>query len=244
MNTNTVMNQGDLTDEITKAYWLAGLVAASAWVFLVFLSRSSLGHLMDHTTIGEHTLSPIAHLLVFLTGWALMVVAMMLPVELRRSLVTDRTRISLTFLLGYISIWMLFGILLYAGDSALHELVEKSPLVDNLSWGFSGVLFLVAGIYQLSSLKQKCLQVGHGKPVGSASRFTRLSQGLTHGVICLGSCWGLMLVMFAVGRMSLLSMLFFFVLIAVESFTPARRYITPAIGIGMVLLGAFSLIIR
>jgi predicted metal-binding membrane protein len=244
MNTNTVMNLGDPPYPMKKAYWVAGLAAASAWVFLVFWSQSSFGHMMDHTTIGENTLSPITHLLVFLAGWTFMVIAMMLPIELHRNLSTGRARITLTYFLGYISIWMLFGILLYAGDSVLHELVENSPRMESLSWGFSAVLFLVAGIYQLSSLKQKCLQNGHGISAAGATWLARLSQGLKHGVICLGSCWGFMLIMFAVGQMSLLSMLLFFMLIAVENIIQIRRYITPALGIGMVLLGAIGLIIR
>ena len=233
-----------------KSTLVIGLGVLAAWAILVLWSRSPYANLLDHTTIGEGDLSPVVRLPIFLAGWTLMVLAMMLPIELPRIRRIERVSSRLPaesgflfrYLLGTLAVWLVFGGLLYAGDSALHEIVERSPLLDSLSWGFAGAILLSAGIYQFTPWKQNCLRagIGEGHPHINLAGGGRL--GWSHGIACLGSCWGLMLVMFAVGRMNLAAMLVVFVLMAAERFERIGRYATPLIGLTFVALGVAGLL--
>ncbi|RUW96244.1 DUF2182 domain-containing protein, partial [Mesorhizobium sp. M8A.F.Ca.ET.023.01.1.1] len=66
---------------------------------------------------------------------------------------------------------------------------------------------LVAGLYQFSGLKEACrkkcrnpFSILFSNWSTSAARVFRL--GVAQGIWCLGCCWALMLVMFAVGVMN------------------------------------------
>ena len=73
----------------------------------------------------------------------------------------------------------------------------------------AGAILIGAGAYQLTPLKGACLTqcrsplgflMGHWRSGASGA----LRMGLRHGVDCLGCCWALMCVLFAVGVMNLL----------------------------------------
>ena len=71
---------------------------------------------------------------------------------------------------------------------------------------------VLAGLYQLSPLKDACLRACRSPLSIIGSRYRRGAAGgwrvgLAHALNCLGCCWALMLVMFATGVGSLLWML-------------------------------------
>src|SRR5258708_31298245 len=80
----------------------------------------------------------------------------------------------------YLSIWTMFGMLVYLGDSALHAAVARSAWLADHAWAFSALVLLLAGVYQFTPLKYHCLEKcrsplsfitehwrGHGECVGN-----------------------------------------------------------------------------
>ena len=76
---------------------------------------------------------------------------------------------------------------------------------------FSGAIFIAAGVYQFSALKHACLtQCQHPFPFFFTNWATTprgvFRLGVKQGLYCLGCCWAMMLVMFAVGVMNVIWM--------------------------------------
>ncbi|MEP3331631.1 DUF2182 domain-containing protein [Sedimentitalea sp.] len=131
-----------------------------------------------------------------MTGWGVMVIAMMLPLTLgplshvrKRSLARDANRSALLFVAGYLVLWLLAG----AGFVAAAILLRVAfPAVPSLFLG-AGMATL---LWQVSPAKQIALNSSHrhqplsafGRGPGAAFRF-----GATHGVWCLASCGPIML---------------------------------------------------
>lgn len=130
-------------------------------------------------------------------GWALMIVAMMLPTLvapilhiMECSFKRRRIRSVLLFVAGYGIIWMAAGGVLFAVRLML-ALVAPSPYWPAVMVG------LVAFVWQCSPAKQLCLNRNHNHrelaAFGSAADRDVFSFGLTHGIWCVGSGWALML---------------------------------------------------
>ena len=179
-----------------------------------------------------------------------MITAMMLPtslplIALFRRLVSgrrERGRLVALLVAGYLAVWTVFGVVIHLMDWGLHHL-----LTDGLAIG-EGVRWLgiaplaLAGLYQFMPLKHRCLDrcrsplsfiVEHWR--GRRAWSEAFALGIRHGLFCLGCCWALMLLMFAVGLGSLVWMLLIGVVMAVEkNVTWGRRLSAP--------LGAFLLV--
>lgn len=235
------------------SYWyhlsLTGLIVA-AWGVLAIWGASPYAGLLDHSEIGAGELPSRLSLVVFVSGWTLMTVAMMLPgslplLHLFRRMVLHRpdcNRLLGLLILGYLGIWALFGLLAYLGDSALHEVVERLPSPTEVSIGIAAGILLVAGVYQFTPLKHMCLEkcrspylflVEHwtGKRAGLAA----FRLGLRHGLFCLGCCWTLMLLMFAVGGANLGWMLALGTVMAAERVSRWGRRLTRPLGLALIL---------
>jgi hypothetical protein len=181
-----------------------------------------------------------------------MVAAMMLPSSLpliRLFEATSRSqehvrRVRAAFLAGYLVLWTGFGALAFMGDVGVHRTVDRWPWLSEREWIISGAALALAGAFQFSDLKDKCLSkcrhpapylLGHYKR-GEAGAF-RLGFG--HGVFCLGCCWALMLIMFATGVATLWWMAALTALMVYEKTgRHGDRIVRPA---GAVLLGAAAL---
>jgi predicted metal-binding membrane protein len=153
----------------------------------------------------------------FLVLWALMMAAMMLPavaplVSLYLRTLRARsggwTRACRTACLvaGYLGVWEAFGLVVFAVAWAGGELAVRAP---HLAPWVGAVVFAGVGVYQLTPLKDRCLRQCRS-PLGFLVRFggysgrlRDLRVGLVHGGYCLGCCWGLMIVLVAVGVMNL-----------------------------------------
>jgi hypothetical protein len=144
-----------------------------------------------------HMLLEMNPIYSLLSGWGLMVVAMMLPKLIipiqqiyARSFKRCRFLSSLLFVFGYIGVWMLVGIFLIAAILGLHLLMPNSyfPAIG---------LGTIAIVWQFSPVKQRCLNKGHGHQTlaafGWAANRDALLFGVMHGVWCVGSGWALML---------------------------------------------------
>jgi predicted metal-binding membrane protein len=196
---------------------LPGALIAVAWLALGVWGQSPYGRYLGH-----HELSDVRGggllLLVFVGGWLLMIVAMMLPTSLPLVLLfqrltrlrSDRWRLTALLLAGYLGAWTGFGLLVYVGDGLLHEVVERNAWLEANAHFLGAATLVLAGVYQVSPFKYHCLDkcrsplsflAEHWQGRNEAVQALRL--GVRHGLFCLGCCWSLMLVMFAVGVGSL-----------------------------------------
>ena len=89
-------------------------------------------------------------------------------------------------------------------DAVAHHVVDATPALSERPWLVAGGVLALAGAFQFSDLKDRCLsKCRHPGPYllahyrrGASGAFW---LGFGHGVFCLGCCWALMLLMFAVG---------------------------------------------
>jgi predicted metal-binding membrane protein len=144
------------------------------------------------------------------------------------------------FLAGYLIVWAAFGLLAYVAFGGAGRLVDSSPTAAK--W-VGAAIFAVAGIYQLTPLKEVCLR--HCRtPVGSLFHYASfqgpardLRVGIHHGAYCVACCWGLMIVLIAVGAMNIAVMAALAVVILIEKVWKYGRPFSVAIG-GVLLLAA------
>lgn len=232
---------------------LIGTLIAMSWLALGIWSVSPHDRFLDHEALGELELTIgseyLLFLLVFVAGWTAMAVAMMLPTSLPLVTLFGRlTRqrpnsLQLVALLiaGYLGVWVLFGGLAHFGDLFVHEAVEQSAWLTANAWLIGAGIIMVAGIYQFTPLKYKCLDkcrsplsfiAEHWR--GSDERSQAFRLGVHHGLFCVGCCWSLMLLMFVVGVGNLGWMLALGTVMAVEKNMPWGKKISAPLGIALV----------
>jgi predicted metal-binding membrane protein len=190
----------------------------------------------------------------YVAGWTLMTVAMMLPTTLPllkifRRLTARRAdcRLLLTLvILGYLAVWLGFGIIAHLGDWLLHELVEHVQWLGERAWVIGAGTLLVAGAFQFTRLKYRCLDKCR-TPLSFVTEYWRgrhdqrnaLMLGINHGIFCVGCCWALMLLMFGVGVGNVGWMLALGAVMAIEKNTPWGRSISAPLGFGLLCWGGF-----
>jgi len=150
------------------------------------------------------------------------------------------------FLAAYAVVWTAFASVSFLGDTQIHWLVHHWFWLDTHTWVISTTTFAVAGVFQFSPLKGRCLKQCRS-PFSFFVRFYHEGAGaawrlgLRHGAFCLGCCWALMLVMFGIGVSSLLSMAVLTGVMVVEKTYPGGQRLSPLIGIVLLGLGALWL---
>lgn len=185
--------------------------------------------------------------------WAIMMVAMMLPVATPMALLIGRMgrnrptaseRISLpAFFLGYFLVWLGFSLAATLLQWLLHGLRWLTPMMEADNAVFAGALLVFAGLYQFTPWKSACLN--HCRtPIGFLldhwlpGWFGALRLGWHHGRYCLGCCWAEMLVMFAVGVMNVVWMGGITLAAIAERYLPRMANSVPALaGIGLIGFG-------
>ena len=191
---------------------------------------------------------------LFLPMWAVMMSAMMLPAMLPMALTFStiyRNRRAKgqvyvpiwVFLLGYMIIWGLSGVPGYLAKVGLESLVGKFPTFESAAAVVGGLVLIGAGLYQMSTLKDKCLShcrtpmsfIVHDWREGYGGA---LLMGVHHGLYCVGCCWALMVVMFPVGVMNLVWMGGLAVLIFLEKIVPGGQWVSRSSGLVLIIAGA------
>jgi len=238
---------------------LAALIAL-AWLALWAWARSPYGRYLEH---GDWTASgPAAFLcrvvpagdvlvpaLLYGLAWILMTAAMMLPTTLPLFNAFDRLtaerpdhgRLLALLALGYMTVWGAFGLLAHALHGTLLALLSSAPTLAWHGWLIGAATIALAGAFQFSKLKHRCLEkcrtplsfvIEHWR--GQAQARQAFALGMHHGLFCVGCCWALMLLMFALGTGSLGWMLLLAAVMAIEkNFRWGHRLSTP---LGVALL--------
>ena len=140
---------------------------------------------------------------------------------------------------GYAAVWLGFAFI-----ASLLQILLAFVALGNVAIMqalLAGAIFLIAGLYQFSALKQACLTLCQRPFPFFFANWTTAARGvfalgLRQGVYCLGCCWALMLVMFAVGTMNVLWMATLGVLMTIEKMSTTARF-SRALGIVFVVIG-------
>jgi predicted metal-binding membrane protein len=226
--------------------WIAvAALAAAAWAITVVLARE-MGN-------GPGTMG--LTLLPFLGLWVVMMAAMMLPsvapvAVLWTRLITGASagpgrlmRIS-AFLTGYLLVWAAFGAVAFAALVGTGRLLTASPVAAK--W-LGAAIFIAAGIYQLTPWKDWCLRRCR-TPIGALmyylgfkGRSRDVRVGVHHGATCAGCCWGLMIVLIAVGVMNVAVMAALGVVIFVEKLWRHGKPFGQAAGVLLVAIGVLAI---
>ena len=241
--------------------WFLGLLlllVVAAWASLWLWGRSPYGRFLDHSQLADVGGADIGLLAFFVAGWTLMVFAMMLPtslplISLFHVMVRDRPDwMLLTALLiaGYLGVWAWFGVAAHVGDLLLHWAADRSNWLSGNSWVLGASILGLAGAYQFSSLKYKCLDRCRSpwsfilrRWTGSAYRMQALRLGIHHGVYCAGCCWPMMALMFVIGAGSIGWMLLLGTVMAAEKNLPWGRRLSRPVGVGLLAWGVVVAII-
>jgi predicted metal-binding membrane protein len=228
-----------------------GALALAAWLVLFVWERSQYADYLNHGELDRVAIDGAPKIALFVAGWAVMVAAMMLPttlplVVLFASIVRSRaTRAQLVVLLlaGYLLVWIGFGLLVYGADLAVHRLAEYAQWLHDEKWAIAAATFALAGLYQFSRLKYRCQHQCRSPRMflvqrwhGGEERRRAWKIGVEHGLFCVGCCWTLMLVMFALGTFSLGWMLLVGAVMAVEKNFPHGQRLRTPLGAGLLVL--------
>jgi predicted metal-binding membrane protein len=227
----------------------------AAWGVAVLAEFSGRGAALHHDRLIERGNTPLwVAFVLFLLGWQVMIAAMMLPSSLpliqlfqRASASQRRARFAqIAFLSGYVAVWTAFGALAFLGDIGIHRAVDRVWWLHDRSYLIGGAVLLLAGAFQFSGLKEKCLDqcrhpgayllLHYGQGVGAAFRL-----GRGHGLFCLGCCWALMLVSFAAGIANLAWMAVLTLLMVFEKTGKGGNRAAEPVGFGLIALGVLVL---
>jgi predicted metal-binding membrane protein len=191
----------------------------------------------------------------YLGIWVTMMAAMMLPSVAPMVLLFHRVSIERAkrsepfvrtwmFALSYLAVWATYGL----GAYALYRLAIHFDL-GFLDWDrggryVAGGAIAAAGLYELTPLKSVCLRhcrtplhfVMHAWREGVPGA---LRMGAVHGAYCVGCCWGLMVVLFALGVMSLTWMAVVAGLIFVQKVMPRGEQLTRVFAVAFVVAGVW-----
>jgi predicted metal-binding membrane protein len=227
------------------------VLAALAWIRLAGMAGAT-GAAM--TGMSPRTTSDIPALFVM---WAVMMVGMMLPgatpMIVLFATVNRRKREAgapfvptAIFVLGYACAWTAFSLCAAVVQSQLHAQALLSPTLTGTGTMLGGALFLAAGAYQWSPWKHACLRTCRSPLAFLLGRWRdgpagALRMGLAHGVLCVGCCWFLMGLLFAVGVMNLIWVAAIALFVLAEKILPGGRAIANASGVALVAAGLFLL---
>ena len=194
---------------------------------------------------------------LFLAIWVLMMVAMMFPTAAPMILMFATIAAgkrqrgqpfapTWKFVSAYLLAWSVAGIVAYMLALGAERVAAAAPWLLSHGAQAGGAVLVLAGLYQLSPLKQVCL-VQCRSPlqfVLSSWRDGRggaFRMGLAHGVYCLGCCWLLFLILFPLGVMNIAVMAALTALIFAEKSLPAGRRIGQAAAGALITYGVVVL---
>ncbi|MCZ6474348.1 MAG: DUF2182 domain-containing protein [SAR324 cluster bacterium] len=236
---------------------LMGGVVVLAWVTLWVWEQSPYGRYLSHGGLGtlelpEGPRDASLRAALYVAGWLLMTVAMMLPTTLPlitifRRLVMPRgdgAQLLGLLIAGYLGVWLFFGLVAHLADWMLHEALAQSAWLTAHAWAIGAGTLLLAGGFQFSSLKYRCLDKCRA-PLsfvmerwrGSRERWNAFALGMQHGLFCVGCCWALMLLMFGVGIGNVGWMLGLGAVMAIEKNLPWGRRLAAPLGIALIVWG-------
>ncbi|HJT47365.1 MAG TPA: DUF2182 domain-containing protein [Nitrososphaeraceae archaeon] len=155
--------------------------------------------------------------------------------------------VNITLFVGsYLLVWAITGIVLLLAWSVPvnHFLMHMKTSQIQIVYG---VILVISGVYQFSSLKTKCLGYCES-PLSFFMRRWRsgtrgaLKMGIYHGFYCLGCCWPYFLLMIALGWMNLLWMALFAGVIFGEKVWSKGIWVARSTGVALTIVGIMAIL--
>jgi predicted metal-binding membrane protein len=171
----------------------------------------------------------------YLGIWVTMMAAMMLPSAAPAAVHARLARRlpTVLFAAGYLLVWTGFGLAAYGLFRLVTSFDSGWAAWDEGGPYLAGGLIVAAGIYELTSLKQLCLRrCRMPQPDRDAFR-----SGLRYGIDCVGCSGGLMVVLFALGVMSLVWMVVIAGVIFAEKVLPYGLRLSRVFAIALIAFG-------
>ena len=200
----------------------------------------------------EPSWTAIDALLLFVM-WSAMMAAMMVPgaspmvsafatINRRRRQRSAPYVPTAVFLLGYLIVWAVFSIVATALQWVLQSTGLLTTMMQSTSHYWSAALFLAAGLYQFSPLKERCLAYCRTPDSFILSEWRDgAARGRCHGPATRAVLpWllrGLMVLLFAVAVMDLRWVAALTALVTAEKLLPGAKFWRIAIGIGLLTAG-------
>jgi predicted metal-binding membrane protein len=191
----------------------------------------------------------------FLVAWAVMMAAMMFPAAapmllLFRTMTTQRQAGTGGFAptwvcaAGYLLVWTVVGALTWLLVQVLSDVAGRLEVTERAAWApiAMGAVLIGAGLYQVTPLKQVCLDHCRS-PLAFVMQHWRsgyggaLQMGIIHGLYCLGCCWALFAVLVAAGIMSLAWMLLLTLVVFAEKVLLGGQRTSQVVGCVFVVWG-------
>jgi predicted metal-binding membrane protein len=200
-----------------------GATAAALTTTLALAAVCWIVAIRQMTGMDMGTATRLGSFAFFIALWVPMMAAMMLPgaapAVLRRARVTGRVQAVLVFVGSYLAIWAVVGVVVYAAYRP-HGSVA------------AGVLVIAAGIYELTPLKRHFRR----------ECWDSSGSGFGFGLSCAGASINLMVMLVALGVMSITWMAVIAVLAVYQKLRPAQPVIDVLLALAIVGLGIFILI--
>ena len=224
--------------------------AAAAWWW-----TNHQAHAMSGTALG---LAQVGRAMTFGMGtaaffgmWAAMMAAMMLPSVTPLALahsggrqVFAGTRSSVSFLAGYLGIWVVAGVPALFALKGLNDIGHASAWLDRAG----GAVLVLAGVYQFTHTKhaavrayRRALDAMETSPPGLGS-VAAAQAGLREGLCCLGACWALIAVLLVLGLMNVAWMAAITVVFAAEKNARHSSGVITWVGVALIGLGLAVLV--
>ena len=236
-------------DRVLVLAAVAGLAVIS-WAYLIYL-----GFQNKPVTRGmamPMVWSAVDFVFMFVM-WAIMMFAMMLPSVTPAVMIFDRVSVkrvsagrppapTSAFIFGYLLIWVAFSLIATVANWGLHANGTMTGMMGRVAPEVAGFLMIAAGVFQWTPAKNACLEHCRS-PMSFLIQNWRegfsgaARMGLSHGAYCLGCCWMLMLLLFALGVMNLPWVAVLTVAILAEKTLPHGRVISRALGVVLVVWG-------
>ena len=192
----------------------------------------------------------------FVAMWTAMMAAMMFPsmapvailwtrsIVHRSSSAVASYRIAM-FVTGYLLAWAFAGVLAFLGLMLFEQVLVLAG--KHAGW-LGAAIFVTAGVYQLTSFKDVCLRHCRS-PMSLLVHYTNfrgpgldLRVGFHHGLYCVACCWGLMLILVAVGVMNIPAMAALTIVIFAEKLLRHGLLIARLIGISFFAAAVVAVI--
>jgi predicted metal-binding membrane protein len=189
----------------------------------------------------------------FVVQWGVMMTAMMLPsaapmillyqtVSRRLSAQGDEVIPSWLFGLVYLSFWMLTGVPVYGAYLLSGALADTSASFNAMMPYIVATLLITTGAYQFSGAKRACLEKCEAPLAFLMNRWrsgyaNSLSLAAQHAAYCIGCCWLLMVILVAVGAMSLPWVVTIAAIVFAEKALPRTWRVARLTGVGLIVLG-------
>jgi predicted metal-binding membrane protein len=219
------------------------MLAAAAWAVLVWATP---GHVGMDTPVASST---GIYATLFLTSWVVMMVAMMFPATAPMFLAfhkdqsakyqpDDAFAFTWIFITAYLFVWALAGIAAYTGE--LVASAVRYSLGPTIAAQLGGVVILLAGVYQLTPLKELCLRecrMAIATTTWHGEKTNLFNMGLLHGFFCVGCYLPLFVTLYPLG-MSIGAMAVITFIVLAEKALPWPTPVRYTTAVVLVLYGA------